>query len=137
MSINSVCTIEDLNNSNLIVEVMPNTFNNKGLQFYYLNGLKNNLQYTNFGEFNQKLKESLRNNKTFYITFCGINNKDRNIPDYLYLVFSGCDVEYQGYENNCNKVFLEFKFNIKGKSLEKQINELFTNNVGVFIQAYL
>ena len=137
VTINTIASIDSLDGNSLSVEVMPNTIRGDGLQFYYLNNDANNITYTKFPEFSNKLKESLRSNKTFYITFCGINKKNKGIPDYLYLIFSGNDIQYKGYMDDTNSVFLEFNFRKTGKSLETEITNLFTENVGVFIQAYL
>lgn len=135
-TINTVGSIDRISENTLLVEVMTNNYTNEGLQFYYLNNNDNNLNYTSFGDFNNKLKNSLRSNKTFYITFCGINSSDPSIPDYFYLVFSGRDIRYKGYVDEGGRVFLEFIFD-RGNILEDEISSLFTNNVGVFIQAFL
>lgn len=135
-TINSVSTIEALNNNNLLVEVMPNTLRNQGLQFYYLNKDNNNINYTSADDFTKQMKEVVKKNGTIYVTFCGINNRDNSVPDYLYLVFSGKDIRFESHKKN-NSVFLEFSFNKNGKTLQNEISDLFTNNVGVFIQAYL
>lgn len=134
-TLNSVATIEGLTSNHLIVEVMPNILRNQGLQFYYLNKDNKDIQYINFSEFNSKLTDILKKNGTFYITFCGINRNDISIPDYLYLTFSGKEVKYEAHNNK--GVFLEFVFNKGGDTLENEIKRLFTNNIGVFIQAYL
>ena len=135
-TINTVASIDLVEGNHLLVEVMPNNFRNGGLQFYYLNNNVSNISYVNFSEFNVKVKDSLKNNRTFYITFCGINNSNM-VPDYLYYVFSGNEVNYRSYLDNDGKVYLEFNFRKSGKTLEKEISELFTDNVGVFVQSYL
>lgn len=134
-SINSVCTIDSIRGNTLIVEVMPNNLNGGDLQFYLLNGPKP-IKYVNFNEFNSLLQKSLDDDKTFYITFCGISNRDYRVPEYLYLAFNGHDVCYNSTDRRC-KVFLEFTFKKSGPTLEKEIQNLFTDNVGVFIQSYL
>jgi len=134
-TINSVASIEAVNGNSLLVEVMPNTLRNSGLQFYYLNKDNNNINYTSVDDFTKQMKEIIKNNGTIYLTFCGINNKDLSVPDYLYLVFSGKDVRFETHKKN--SVYLEFYFNKSGKLLQNEISDLFTNNVGVFIQGFI
>ncbi len=134
-TLNSVATIESVMGNTLTVEVITNNLRNGELQFYYLNKDNNNINYVKFDEFNNKLKDSLKKNNTFVITFCGISNKDNSIPEYLYLAFSGSEVSYRPFMNN-NTIFLEFKFKKSGRTLEQELISLFTNNVGVFIQAF-
>jgi len=134
-TINSVCTIDSVNGNNLVVEAIPNNLQNGSLQFYTLNSDRN-LDYVSFNNFDQMLRESISRNKTFYITFCGISNRDNSVPEYLYFVFKGGDVRYSGNQGR-GSVFLEFNLKKNGQSIENEICQLFTNNVGVFIQAYL
>lgn len=134
-TINSVATIDNLMGNTLTVEVIPNNLQNGGLQFYSINNA-NGLNYVNYEDFNNKLKDSIKKNNPFYITFCGISNKDITIPEYLYLVFNGNEVQYKPYVKN-NMVFLEFKLKKNGRTIEQEIDGLFTKNVGVFVQAYL
>jgi len=82
------------------------------------------------------MKELLKKNNTFYIKFCGINNMDTTVPDYLYLVFSGNEVQYRGLINDKNDIFLEFKFKKGGLTLENELQQIFTNNVGVFVEIF-
>ena len=136
-TINSVCSVDSVKGNRLILEVIPNTLRNSGLQFYYLGKDNKDIRFVDYKEFNNQLEENLNKNKTFYIQFCGISRQNKSVPEYLYLTFNGCDVEYNGSEENCNGVFLHFNFKKNGKTLEKELNNLFTNNVGVFIQSYL
>jgi len=134
-TVNSVCTIDSVSNNSLILEVMPNNLQDGSPQFYLLDGDKP-IKYIDFSKFNEKMKASLSKNGTFYITFCGISNRDTSVPEYLYLVFKGKEVKYCGKEE-CNRYFLEFTFNKSGQTIEKELYNLFTDNVGVFTQAYL
>ncbi len=136
-TINSVCSIDTVSGNTLLLEVIPNNLQNNQLQFYYLNNNSNNINYIKFDEYNNKFKECLKRNSTIYITFCGININDKNVPDYLYLVFSGNDVQYRGLVNNSGSIFLELKLNKPGQTIEYNLKNLFTNNIGVFIQGYL
>jgi hypothetical protein len=114
---------------------MPNNFNNGGPQFYVLNR-GNNIDYINFSEFDRLLKNSLNKNSTFYINFCGISNSNYNVPEYLYLAFNGKKVNYKSTTSN-GSYYLEFVFQKSGNTLERDLVDLFTDNVGVFIQGYL
>jgi len=136
-TINSVCSVDSVKGNRLILEVIPNNLRNGELQFYYLGKDNKDIRYVNYKEFNKQLEENLHKNKTFYIQFCGISRQSKSVPEYLYLAFNGCEVEYCGSEKNCDGVFLHFNFKKNGKTLEKELNNLFTNNVGVFIQSYL
>lgn len=133
-TINAICTIEEVKDNRMIVEVIPNNLKDNQPQFYYLNTNKK-IEYTNFNDFNSKIKEIINRNNTIYITFCGISNKEEDIPEYLYLVFSGNEINYKG--NDGYKIYLEFNFKKAGQSLQNELENLFTNNVGVFIQGYL
>jgi len=133
-TINAICTIEEVKDNRMIVEVILNNLKDNQPQFYYLNTNKK-IEYTNFNDFNSKIKEIINRNNTIYITFCGISNKEEDIPEYLYLVFSGNEINYKG--NDGYKIYLEFNFKKAGESLQNELENLFTNNVGVFIQGYL
>lgn len=135
-SINTVASIDLIEGNHLLLEVMPNNLKGGILQFYYLNNNTNNISYVGFNEFHMKLKDSIKSNRTFYIIFCGINKNNSSIPDYLYYTFSGNDVNYKNH-NDSSKIYLEFNLKKTGNTLEKEITNLFTDNVGVFIQAYL
>ncbi len=134
-TINTVSTINGIRGNNMIVEVMPNTVSDNSLQFYYLDQSGNTI--TNYYDFNERFRDVIKRNRLIYITFCGISNKDRSVPEYLYLTFHGADViSYSGKQNQ-NQVILNFNFRKIGISIEKELKNLFTDNIGVFIQAYL
>ncbi len=135
-SINCVGSIEALMGNTLTIEVIRNNFGEKLLQFYNLNKDNKNVTYMKFDDYNTKMKELLKKNNTFYIKFCGINNTDTTVPDYLYLVFSGNEVQYRGLINDKNDIFLEFKFKKGGLTLENELQKIFTNNVGVFVEIF-
>ena len=135
-TINSVCTLDDIKENRLIMEVMPNGLQNNRLQFYYIGKDNKDLHYTNFGDFNNQINKNIKCNRVFYITFCGISNKDSTIPEYLYYTFNGREVNYSA-EKKGNRIFLFLNFQKKGNSLENEICNLFTDNVGIFLQSYL
>jgi len=135
-SINCVGSIEALMGNTLTIEVIRNNFGEKLLQFFNLNKDNKNVTYMKFDDYNTKMKELLKKNNTFYIKFCGINNMDTTVPDYLYLVFSGNEVQYRGLINDKNDIFLEFKFKKGGLTLENELQQIFTNNVGVFVEIF-
>ena len=134
-TINSVCTINSIAKNNLVLEVMPNTISDNSLQFYYLDQSGNTI--TNYFDFNDRIQELIKRNKLLYITFCGISNKDHLVPEYLYLTFHGSDIiSYSGKQNK-NQVILNFSFKKIGITIEQELKNLFTENIGVFIQGYL
>lgn len=134
-TINSVCTINSIAKNNLVLEVMPNTISDNSLQFYYLDQSGNTI--TNYFDFNDRIQELIKRNKLLYITFCGISNKDHLVPEYLYLTFHGSDIiSYSGKQNK-NQVILNFSFRKIGITIEQELKNLFTENIGVFIQGYL
>lgn len=134
-TINSVCTINSIVKNNLVLEVMPNTISDNSLQFYYLDQSGNTI--TNYFDFNDKIQELIKRNKLLYITFCGISNKNNSVPEYLYLTFHGSDIiSYSGKQNK-NQVILNFSFKKIGITIEQELKNLFTENIGVFIQGYL
>lgn len=135
-TLNSVCTIDDVKSNRLILEVMPNNLQNNRLQFYYIGKDNKDLRYTDFNDFDRTIDKNISCNKVFYITFCGISNQDNTVPEYLYYTFNGNEVSYSA-EKKGNRVFLFLNFQKKGKTLEEEICNLFTDNVGVFIQSYL
>lgn len=134
-TLNSVCTVDEVRDNYLLLEVMPNNFRKGQLQFYNIGKDRKDIKYINFRDFNDSLKRNLRCNRVFYITFCGISNRDCSVPEYLYLTFNGNEVEYESGKNN-NNVFLKFNFQKSGPTIEEELNNLFTDNVGVFIQSY-
>lgn len=135
ITINSVCTINGIVGNNLVLEVMPNTISDNSLQFYYLDQSGNTI--TNYFDFNDKMKDLIKRNKLFYITFCGISNKDYSVPEYYYLTFHGSDIiSYSGKQNK-NQVILNFSFKKIGTTIEQELKNLFTENIGVFLQIYL
>ena len=135
ITINSVCTINGVAGNNLVLEVMPNTISDNSLQFYYLDQSGNII--TNYFDFNDKMKDLIKRNKLFYITFCGISNKDYSVPEYYYLTFHGSDIiSYSGKQNK-NQVILNFSFKKIGTTIEQELKNLFTENIGVFLQIYL
>jgi len=136
-TINSVCTINGVIGNTLTLEVMPNNIGDGSLQFYYLNKDNNVLNYTSFNDFTNKFKESVKKNNTVVITFCGISNKDLSVPEYLYLAFSGNDIQFKGFLNNNNNIIIELKLKKSGQTIENNLSSLFTDNIGVFLQAYL
>lgn len=134
-TINSVCTINGVTGNNLVLEVMPNTISDNSLQFYYLDQSGNTI--TNYFDFNDRIQELIKRNKLLYITFCGISNKNNSVPEYLYLTFHGSDIiSYSGKQNK-NQVILNFSFRKIGITIEQELKNLFTENIGVFIQGYL
>jgi len=134
-TINSVCTINSIVKNNLVLEVMPNTISDNSLQFYYLDQSGNTI--TNYFDFNDRIQELIKRNKLLYITFCGISNKNNSVPEYLYLTFHGSDIiSYSGKQNK-NQVILNFSFRKIGITIEQELKNLFTENIGVFIQGYL
>ena len=134
-TINSVCTINSIAKNNLVLEVMPNTISDNSLQFYYLDQSGNTI--TNYFDFNDRIQELIKRNKLLYITFCGISNKNNSVPEYLYLTFHGSDIiSYSGKQNK-NQVILNFSFKKIGITIEQELKNLFTENIGVFIQGYL
>lgn len=135
-TLNSVCTLDEIKNNNLVLEVMPNGLQNDKLQFYYIGKDNKDLRYTDFSNFNSVIDKNIKCNKVFYITFCGISNMDKSIPEYLYYTFIGKEVDYRA-EKRGDRVFLFLNFQKKGTTLEKEINNLMTDNVGVFLQSYL
>lgn len=134
-TLNSVCTVDDITDNYLILEVMPNNFRNGELQFYNIGKDRKDIKYINFRDFNDSLKRNLRCNRVFYITFCGISNKDCTVPEYLYLTFNGDEVDYDSKVDD-NNIFLKFKFKKNGYTIEEELNNLFVQNIGVFIQSY-
>lgn len=134
-TINSVCTINSISKNNLVLEVMPNTISDNSLQFYYLDQSGNTI--TNYFDFNDRIQELIKRNKLLYITFCGISNKNNSVPEYLYLTFHGSDIiSYSGKQNK-NQVILNFSFRKIGITIEQELKNLFTENIGVFLQIYL
>jgi hypothetical protein len=134
-TINTVSTINGIRGNNIVIEVMPNTVSDNSLQFYYLDQSGNTI--TNYYDFNERLRDAIKRNRLIYITFCGISNKDLSVPEYFYLTFHGADViSYSGKQNQ-NQVILNFNFRKIGRSIEQELKNLFTDNIGVFIQAYL
>ena len=134
-TLNTVATINGIRGNNLIVEVMPNTVSHHSLQFYYLDQSGNTI--TNYFDFNESLRDAIKRNRLIYITFCGISNRDRSVPEYLYMTFHGEEViSYAGKQNH-NQVILNFNFRKIGLSIENELKNLFTDNIGVFIKVYL
>lgn len=134
-TINTVSTINGVRGNNIVVEVMPNTASDSSLQFYYLDQSGNTI--TNYFDFNERITDAIKRNRLIYITFCGISNRDRSVPEYLYMTFHGVDViSYSGKQNR-NQVILNFNFRKIGLSIEQELKNLFTDNIGVFIQVYL
>ncbi len=134
-TLNTVATINGIRSNNLIVEVMPNTVSDNSLQFYYLDQSGNTI--TNYFDFNERIRDAIKRNRLIYITFCGISNRDRSVPEYLYMTFHGEDVISYAGKQNCNQVILNFNFRKIGLSIENELKNLFTDNIGVFIQVYL
>lgn len=134
-TLNSVCTVDEVRDNYLLLEVMPNNFRKGQLQFYNIGKDRKDISYINFRKFNDSLKCNLKCNRVFYITFCGISNRDCSVPEYLYLTFNGNEVEYEGERHN-NNIFLKFNFQKTGSTIEEELNNLFTDNIGVFIQSY-
>jgi len=134
-TINSVCTLNDIKGNRLILEVMPNGLKNNQLQFYYIGKNNKDIKFVDYHNFENQVEKNLQCNRVLYITFCGISNQDCDIPEYLYYTFNGNEVTFSS-ENKNNSVLLFLNLNKKGKSLEQEINNLFTDNVGVFIQSY-
>ena len=134
-TINSVCTINTIVKNNLVLEVMPNTISDNSLQFYYLDQSGNTI--TNYFDFNDRIQELIKRNKLLYITFCGISNKNNSVPEYLYLTFHGSDIMSYSGKQNKNQVILNFSFKKIGITIEQELKNLFTENIGVFIQGYL
>jgi hypothetical protein len=134
-TLNTVATINGIRGNNLIVEVMPNTVSDNSLQFYYLDQSGNTI--TNYFDFNESIRDAIKRNRLIYITFCGISNKDKSVPEYLYMTFHGADVISYAGKQNRNQVILNFNFRKIGLSIENELKNLFTDNIGVFIQAYL
>ena len=134
-TINTVSTINGVRGNNIVIEVIHNNVSDNGLQFYYLDQSGNTI--TNYFDFNERIRDAIKKNRLIYITFCGISNKDRSVPEYLYMTFHGVDVvSYSGKQNH-NQVILNFNFKKIGLSIEQELKNLFTDNIGVFIQAYL
>ena len=134
-TINTVSTINGVRGNNIVIEVSHNNVSDNGLQFYYLDQSGNTI--TNYFDFNERIRDAIKKNRLIYITFCGISNKDRSVPEYLYMTFHGVDVvSYSGKQNH-NQVILNFNFKKIGLSIEQELKNLFTDNIGVFIQAYL
>ena len=134
-TINTVSTINGVRGNNIVIEVIHNNVSDNGLQFYYLDQSGNTI--TNYFDFNERIRDAIKKNRLIYITFCGISNKDRSVPEYLYMTFHGVDVvSYSGKQNH-NQVILNFNFRKIGLSIEQELKNLFTDNIGVFIQTYL
>ena len=134
-TINTVSTINGVRGNNIVIEVIHNNISDNGLQFYYLDQSGNTI--TNYFDFNERIRDAIKRNRLIYITFCGISNKDRSVPEYLYMTFHGVDVvSYSGKQNH-NQVILNFNFKKIGLSIEQELKNLFTDNIGVFIQVYL
>ena len=134
-TINTVSTINGVRGNNIVIEVIHNNVSDNGLQFYYLDQSGNTI--TNYYDFNERIRDAIKKNRLIYITFCGISNKDRSVPEYLYMTFHGVDViSYSGKQNH-NQVILNFNFKKIGLSIEQELKNLFTDNIGVFIQVYL
>ena len=121
-TLNTVSTINGIRGNNLIVEVMPNMVSDNSLQFYYLD--QNGNTITNYYDFNERIRDAIKRNRLIYITFCGISNKDRSVPEYLYMTFNGADIiSYSGKQNN-NQIILNFNF----KKIELNIShKIFTS----------
>jgi len=134
-TINSVCTLNDVKGNRLILEVMPNGLRNNEMQFYYIGKDRKDIRYVDYRNFENQLDKNLRCNRVLYITFCGISNRDSSVPEYLYFTFNGNEVTFSS-EKDGNTILLFINFQKNGKTLEKEINNLFTDNVGVFIQSY-
>jgi hypothetical protein len=53
------------------------------------------------------------------------------------MTFHGAEVISYAGKQNCNQVILNFNFRKIGLSIEQELKNLFTDNIGVFIQVYL
>ena len=116
-TINTVSTINGVRGNNIVIEVIHNNISDNGLQFYYLDQSGNTI--TNYFDFNERIRDAIKRNRLIYITFCGISNKDRSVPEYLYMTFHGVDVvSYSGKQNH-NQVILNFNFKKIGLSIEQ------------------
>lgn len=123
-TINGIATIDNICHNNIKVSYMERDC---GYQIYFINYKGKDLEYTGLNEFNHQINKAINKNKTFYLTFCGVSKNGNNIPDYYYITLTGKQVSYK---NN------EFKFDINA-NLEKILNNIFKENIGVFIQIYL
>ena len=135
-TLNSVCTLDSICRNRLILEVMPNPIRKNELQFYYIGAINKDIHYVPFDEFDKQLKDNLSNNQVLYITFCGINRENGNVPEYYYLTFFGDEVMYKGTEKKNGCCVLEIELNKRGNSIEKELNGLMKDNIGVFLQSY-
>jgi hypothetical protein len=135
-TLNSVCTLESICRNRLILEVMPNPMRRNELQFYYIGSINKDIHYVPFHEFDKQFKDNLMQNQVLYITFCGINRENGNVPEYYYLTFFGEEVSYRGSEKKNGSCILEIELNKRGNSIEKELKGLMKDNIGVFLQSY-
>jgi hypothetical protein len=135
-TLNSVCTLDSICRNRLILEVMPNPMRRNELQFYYIGAINKDIHYVPFDEFDKQFKHNLSNNHVLYITFCGINRENGNVPEYYYLTFFGDEVMYKGTEKKNGCCVLEIELNKRGNSIQKELNGLMKDNIGVFLQSY-
>ena len=135
-TLNSVCTLDSICRNRLILEVMPNPMRRNELQFYYIGAINKDIHYVPFDEFDKQFKDNLSNNQVLYITFCGINRENGNVPEYYYLTFFGDEVMYKGTEKKNGCCVLEIELNKRGNSIQKELNGLMKDNIGVFLQSY-
>jgi hypothetical protein len=115
---------------------MPNPMRRNELQFYYIGAINKDIHYVPFDEFDKQFKDNLSNNQVLYITFCGINRENGNVPEYYYLTFFGDEVMYKGTEKKNGCCVLEIELNKRGNSIEKELKGLMKDNIGVFLQSY-
>ena len=135
-TLNSVCTLDSICRNRLILEVMPNPIRQNELQFYFIGAINKDIHYISFQDFDKQIKENLSQNQVLYITFCGISRENGNVPEYYYLTFFGEEVSYHGTEKKNGCCILEFEFQKRGNSIEKELKSLMKDNIGVFIQSY-
>lgn len=135
-TLNSVCTLDTICKNRLILEVMPNPIRKNELQFYYIGAFNKDIHYVPFEEFDKQFKDNLMQNQVLYITFCGINRENGNVPEYYYLTFFGEEVMYKGTEKKNGCCVLEIELNKRGNSIEKELKGLMKDNIGVFLQSY-
>lgn len=135
-TLNSVCTLDSICKNRLILEVMPNPMRRNELQFYYIGAINKDIHYVPFHEFDKQFKDNLVQNQVLYITFCGINRENGNVPEYYYLTFFGDEVMYKGTEKKNGCCVLEIELNKRGNSIEKELKGLMKDNIGVFLQSY-
>ena len=135
-TLNSVCTLDTICKNRLILEVMPNPIRKNELQFYYIGAFNKDIHYVPFEEFDKQFKDNLMQNQVLYITFCGINRENGNVPEYYYLTFFGEEVTYKGIEKKNGCCVLEIELNKRGNSIEKELKGLMKDNIGVFLQSY-